>query len=219
MARYSRLFILSGARCIYDRLRLLQKRFIVAILLVLIGSGCSLYRHYEASKPENVRKTEAILSDAGFTTIKIDTDDKVGLVEDLTPYEIRSYAVQSGTVYWYYDPDICSCVYEGHQGDYDRYLMAQRQESDTAQYAAQSDDQQVASLNALNGTFFPPPLFWIGGFAPPPHFGGGGHSDGGGHSGGHGHPGGGHPGGGHAGGGHPGGGHLGGGVHTGGGHH
>ena len=184
MARYSRLFILSGARCIYDRLCLLHKRFIVAILLVLIGSGCSLYRHYEASKPENVRKTEAILSDAGFTTIKIDTDDKVGLVEDLPPYEIRSYAVQSGTVYWYYDPDICSCVYEGHQGEYDRYQMAQRQESDTAQYAAQSDDQQVASLNALNGTFFPPPIFWIGGFAPPPHFGGGGR--GGGHGGGHG---------------------------------
>jgi hypothetical protein len=152
--------------------------------MALFGSGCAEYRRYEASKPETVRKTEAILSDAGFTTIKIDTDDKVGLVEDLSPYEIRSYAVQSGTVYWYYDPDICSCVYEGHQADFDRYQMAQRQESDTAQYAAQSDDQQVASLNALNGTFFPPPIFWIGGFAPPPHFGGGGR--GGGHGGGHG---------------------------------
>ena len=62
---------------------------------------------------------------------------------------LRSYAAQSGTVYWYYDPDICECVYEGHQGDFDRYQMAQRQETDTAQYAAQSSDQQVASLNAL----------------------------------------------------------------------
>jgi hypothetical protein len=83
-------------------------------------------------------------------------------------------------------------AYEGHQGDYDRYQMAQRQESDTAQYAAQSNDEQVASLNALNGGFFPPPIFWIGGFAPAPHFGGGGHFGGG-----HGGVGGGHGGGGH----------------------
>ena len=49
-------------------------------------------------------------------------------------------------------------------GEYDRYQIAQQQESDTAQYAAESDQQQVASLNALNGAFFPPPIIWIGGF-------------------------------------------------------
>ena len=88
-----------------------------AVLLALIVSGCAVYRRYEASKPETVRKTEAMLSDAGFTTIKIDTDDQGGLVEDLPPDEIRSYAAQSGAVYWYYDPDICACVYEGHQAN------------------------------------------------------------------------------------------------------
>jgi hypothetical protein len=153
---------------------LLHKRFIVAVLLALFVSSCALYRRYEASKPETIRRTEAMLSDAGFTTIKLDTDDKVGLVEDLPPHEIRSYAVQSGTVYWYYDPDVCECVYEGHKSDFDRYQMASQHENDTAQYAAQSDDQQVASLNALNGGFFPPPKFWIGGAAPVPFFGGGG---------------------------------------------
>ena len=131
------------------------KRFIVAVLLALIVSGCALYRRYEASKPETVRKTEEMLSDAGFTTIKVVTDDQGGLVEDLPPYEIREYSAQYGAVYWYYDPDICVCVFEGHQSDYDRYQMAQRQESDTAQYAAQSNDEQVASLNALNGAIFP----------------------------------------------------------------
>jgi hypothetical protein len=143
-----------------------QKRFIVAVLLALIVPGCSLYHHYEASRPEAVQKTEAMLSDAGFTTIKLDTSDKVGLVQDLPPHEIRSYAAQAGTVYWYYDPDVCSCVYEGHQNEFDRYQMAMRQQNDTAQYAAESGDQEVASLNALNGAFFPPPLIWVGGFAP-----------------------------------------------------
>ena len=174
-------FIQSGARCRYARTCLPHKRFIVAVLLALIVSGCSLYRRYEASKPENVRKTEAMLSDAGFTTIKLDTDDKVGLVEDLPLHEIRSYAAQSGTVYWYYDPDICGCVYEGHQSDFDRYQMASQHENDAAQYAAESNDEQVASLNALNVGFFPPPIFWIGGIAPVPHYyGGGGYRGGGG---------------------------------------
>ncbi|HZC46913.1 MAG TPA: hypothetical protein VE243_10585 [Candidatus Acidoferrum sp.] len=139
-----------------------------------------------------------MLSDAGFTTIKLDTDDKAGLVEDLPPYEIRSYAAQSGSVYWYYDPDICECVYEGHQAEYDRYQIALEHQNDVAQYAAESSDQEVASLNALNGGFFPPPILWIGGFAPAPHFGGGGRGGGeggGGRGGGHG-IGGGHGGGG-----------------------
>lgn len=166
----------------------MQRVFVFLVLFSLSASGCALYRHYQDSKPETVRKTEAMLSDAGFTTIKVDTEEKGGLVEDLPPDEIRSYKIESGDVYWYYDPDICECVYEGHQGDYDRYQMAQRQESDTAQYAAQSDDEQVASLNALNGTFFPPPIFWIGGFAPAPHFGGRGGGRGSHHGGfGHGH--------------------------------
>jgi hypothetical protein len=182
----------------------------------MLASGCSAYRRYQASKPENVRKTEAMLTDAGFTTIKIDTDDKVGLVEDLPSDEIYSYKAQSGTVYWYYDPDICECVYEGHQGEFDRYQEALQHENDAAQYAAESEDQQVAQLNALNGGLFPPPIFWIGGVAPIAHFGGGGHGGGGlggGHGGHGGHGGGGH--GGMGGGGHGG---MGGGGHGGGGH-
>ncbi len=180
-----------------------QKLFIAAVLIALTLSGCAAYRRYQASKPETVRKTEAALSDAGFTAIKLDTSDKVGLVEDLPPYEIRSYAAQSGKVYWYYDPDICACVYEGHQKDFDRYQMALQQENDIAQYADESNDQQVASLNALNGAFFPPPIFWISGFNPGPHIGGGGGGSGGpggngGFGGGHGFGGGGF-GGGHGG--------------------
>lgn len=107
-----------------------------------------------------------MLADAGFAKIKVDTSEQGGLVENLSPDEIRSYKTQSGTVYWYYDPDICSCVYEGHQNEFDRYQMALKSENDTAQYAAQSADEEVASLNALNGAYFPVPLFWVGGFPP-----------------------------------------------------
>src|ERR1035437_5097328 len=180
--------MLTAAGCIDEKADfLVQKLFIVAVLLALIVPGCSLYRHYEAARREPVQKTETMLSDAGFTTIKLDTSDKVGLVEDLPPYEIRSYAAQSGTVYWYYDPDVCSCVYEGHRSEFDRYQMAIRQQNDTEQYAAESGDEEVCLMNCFDGYVFPSPANLDGGFNPGPFIGG--------HGGGHG--GGGHGGGGH----------------------
>jgi len=174
----------------------LRNSIALVLALAMLAPGCAVYRRYEDSKPENVRKTEAMLSDAGFTTIKLDTDDKVGLVEDLPAHELYSYKTQSGPVYWYYDPDVCHCVYEGHKPEYDRYQLALQHEGDAAQYAAQSEDQEIAQLNALNGGFFPPPLFWIGGVVPIAHYGGGGGGHWGGH-GGFGHGGGGGHGGGH----------------------
>ena len=213
-----RIIILSAACRRYDFLceedSLLRRRFFVALLLALIASGCAAYRRYEASRPETIRQTESMLSDAGFHSIQIDTSDQAGLAANLPSYELRSYPASSGSVFWYYDPTNCSCVYEGHQAEYDSYLMMARQQRDAADYAAESQDQEVASLNALNGAMFPPPVFFFGGFegirGVLPSGGGGGH--GGSGRGGHGFGG--------AGGGHfgAGGGHGGAGFH-GGGHH
>jgi hypothetical protein len=200
---------------------LLRRRFFAALLLALIASGCSAYRRYEASRPETIRQTESMLSDAGFHAIQIDTSDQAGLAANLPPYELRSYPASSGSVFWYYDPKNCSCVYEGHQAEYDSYLMMARQQHDTADYAAESQEQEVASLNALNGAMFPPPVFFFGGFEgirgvlPSGGGGGRGGSGGGGHGGEGGHGGGGRGGGGFGGGG---GGHGGGGGGHGGGH-
>ena len=167
----------------------------LALIATLASQACSMYQHYEESRPENIRHTEATLSEAGFAVIKIDTADQAGLASNLPPHELRKYDVESGTVYWYYDPDACACVYEGHQDAYDRYEMIVLQEKDTAQYVEESQAREVASLNALNGLMFPPPsLFWLGAMGGGL---GGGLSGGGHHGGGVGHHGGGHGGGGH----------------------
>jgi hypothetical protein len=138
-----------------------------------------------------------MLVDAGFQKIVIDPSDTDSLASHLTPYELRSYPASGGQVIWYYDPDQCTCVFEGSQDACDRYQMLVRQQSDLAQYAAQSEDQEIVSLNAMNGTMFPPPIFWIGGSSERGRRGG----RGGGHGGGHGAGGhGGHGGGGHGGG-------------------
>ena len=143
-----------------------QNRFIIAILSTLIVSGCAAAARYEASRTNEVKRTEATLSEAGFKTVEIDTSEQVGLAKDLQPYEVRSYAAQTGTVYWYYDPDICSCVYEGHQDEFDQYKMLLRQRNDTAQYAAESERDEASSLCSLNPTFFPAPVVGFVGTHP-----------------------------------------------------
>ena len=85
----------------------------LALLTMLACPACSTYQRYEASRPANIRQTEAMLSDAGFAVVRIDTADQAGLAANLPPHELRSYDIESGTVYWYYDPDVCGCVYEG----------------------------------------------------------------------------------------------------------
>jgi hypothetical protein len=130
------------------------------MLSAVMLAGCAASRRYEASRPEKVEITEAMLSEAGFRTIKVDPSEHVGLVSDLAPHEIGAYDAPSGTVYWYYDPRICSCVYEGRQDEFDDYQMLVRQQNDTAQYVADSDDTEISSLYTLNPTYFPPPVFW-----------------------------------------------------------
>jgi len=183
------------------------RRVLFAIAAISLASGCSAYQHYQASKPDVAKKTEAMLTDAGFKTIQIDNSsaEQAGLAADLPTYELREYPISSGVVYWYYDPDFCSCVFEGNQEAFETYQMARRQQQDTADYVAESQDAEVASLNGINGMMFPPPL-WIGGYHN--YYGGGflgGGSGGGGGNGGGGHHHGGLGGGGHGIGGHGGG--------------
>jgi hypothetical protein len=173
---------------------LLRARFFLALFSALFASSCWAYQRYEASRPETIKQTESMLSDAGFRAIQIDTSEQVGLAANLPSYELRSYPVSSGSVFWYYDPKACVCVYEGHQEEYERYQMIVRQQRDTTEYAAESQEREVASLNALNGSMFPPPIFVVGGFGGgfgggsrglPPQGGGGHGFGGGGHFGGH----------------------------------
>ena len=156
------------------RTNCLQKLLVLAVLLALIASGCAVYRRYEASKPETVRKTEAMLSDAGFTTIKVDTDEKGGLVEDLPPHEIRSIrhspARSTGTTI----PTFAHAFTKATKATTTATRWRNGRRVTLRSMPPNRTMQQVASLNALNGGFFPPPIFWIGGIAPGPHFGGGG---------------------------------------------
>jgi hypothetical protein len=53
----------------------LGNRLIVAKLSAVMLAGCAASRRYEASRPEKVEVTEAMLSAAGFRTIKVDPSE------------------------------------------------------------------------------------------------------------------------------------------------
>jgi len=192
------------------RMRSFGARFTIACWMVFAAAGCSLYQHYEASQPAVVTDTESALAEAGFTRMEASYPDQLQMVQGLPSYSMHSYPTPNGNVYWYYDPGNCGCVFEGNAEAFQKYQWQLTQENDTAAYVADSEDDDVVSLNALNESMFPPSIYLLG-LGPVAggiglHGGGGGGLLGGHHGFGHGF--GGHGFGGHGfGGGHGGGGH------------
>jgi len=185
---------------------LMRPRICLAAAIATMLSCCSLYKDYQSSRPANILETEAKLEQAGFHRVAIETPTQNGAVMDLPLYRLNRYRSSTGSVYWYAEPRICSCLYEGDQIAFDRYTGLIQQEQDLATYTSESDPDQIASLGAF-GNSFPAPFLW-GGWPAVTYYrgyGGGGHGGGGGgphwghpgghhggHGGGHGGHGGGH---------------------------
>src|ERR1700682_5815038 len=93
--------------------------FLAAILG--IAESCSLYDSYEASRPANVMTIESRLEQAGFRKITIETPEQNGAVAELPLHCLNRYQSAAGSIFWYADPTICSCLYEGDQKSYERY--------------------------------------------------------------------------------------------------
>ncbi len=151
----------------------------IAIVALLIVSSCSLYQDYQASSPAKIMETEARLVKAGFERVPIQTPEQGGAVEQLPLHRLNRYDSVEGSVFWYADPTVCSCLYEGDQAAYERYAGELQQEHDTAEYMNEQAPAQLVNLSPF-GYAFPAPLIfrtwpvWI-----PPR-GGGVHSTGGG---------------------------------------
>lgn len=169
-----------------QRLAMKLRFRIVAILLILplVLGGCSLYRRYRETRPATIQQTEALLEQAGFQQLQVETPSQRQIASTLPTYEIRFYPAPQGTVYWYYDPDGCRCVYVGNADQYQQYVWEIQQQNDIAEYQAQPSDQDVAALNLLNPGFFPPILIAGGAIGIAGVSGSGSHAGGAGGSGG-----------------------------------
>ena len=160
----------------------MRHRFLKLVFLATVlvnAAACSLFDDYRASSPAKIMETEARLVKAGFERVPIQTPEQGGAVEQLPLHRLNRYSSVEGSVYWYADPTICSCLYEGDQAAYDRYAGQLQQEHDTAEYMNEQAPAQLVNLSPF-GYAFPPPLIfrtwpvWI------PPSGGGVHSTGGG---------------------------------------
>jgi len=142
------------------------------------AASCSIFSNYERSRPANILELEARLERAGFHRIPIETPAQNGAVEQLPLYKLNRYDSAKGSVFWYADPGVCHCLYQGDEQAYQQYAGILQQERETAAYVNSTSADQVAYLSPF-GYAFPPPLLWGGwpilipdgggGFRPPPH--------------------------------------------------
>jgi hypothetical protein len=161
---------------------------ITTCTILAMVSSCAMYQDYRDKKPDNIKKVETRLEAAGFKKVPIDTPVEKGAVEQLPLYELNRYDSARGSIYWYVDPTVCHCLYQGDQQSYDQYTSILQQEKETAEYVNDVRPDQVVYLSPF-GYAFPPPIFFggwpvvvagPGGFGPGRGFGGGIHSRGGG---------------------------------------
>jgi hypothetical protein len=64
-------------------------------------------------------------------------------------------------VFWYADPTICKCLFEGDELAYDRFGEELKRQNDTAAYANYGrSPEEVADLSPFGDAFPPPVLGW-----------------------------------------------------------
>lgn len=143
-------------------MRTILIRLILACAISALAESCSLYDNYEDSRPATVMEIEAQLVQAGFRRVPIESPEQNGAAAQLPMYRLNRYQSANGSVYWYADPTVCQCLYEGDQRDYETYAGLLEQEHDTAEYVNDVQPEQVAYLSPF-GYAFPPPLI-LGGW-------------------------------------------------------
>jgi uncharacterized membrane protein YgcG len=148
---------------------LVHSRIIAVAAALVVSAGltsCSAYNRYEHGKPDQVMETEARLQQAGFHRIPIDTPEQNGAVAQLALYQLNRYDSVKGSVFWYADPTICKCLYQGDLQAYLRYEGSLQQDKDIAEYMNDTEPDQLAYLGYFES--FPPPSM----FGPvwPPFF-------------------------------------------------
>ncbi len=133
-------------------------KIVYLAILVMFAAG-ALSACASRNSSTQIAEAEAMLTEAGFEPVELGSPDQIEVARTLPTHEMHYYDTGNGPVFWYYDPDQCGCVYVGGSADYDRFEDAQKQEHDISEYAAETQDEQVASLYVLNPVMFPPPLF------------------------------------------------------------
>jgi len=124
------------------------------------AASCGAFKDYENSKAENIRTVEARLEQAGFRKVPIESPAQDGAVAALPLHQLNRYDSAKGSVFWYADPTVCKCLYQGDLAAYQSYQGIVEQKRDTAEYMNDTQPSQVAYLGYF-GNDFPPPL-WYG---------------------------------------------------------
>jgi hypothetical protein len=112
---------------------------------LLVAGGCAAMRRQEA------RKTEDLLTAAGFAIQGADDPDEVTKLQSMEPLRLVRRVKDGAPVYTYADPYSCVCVYVGNAQQYAEYqrLAFQQRLADEQLEAA-----EVAENAAMMGSWW-----------------------------------------------------------------
>lgn len=135
------------------------KIILLATISAVVGS-CAAYNDYLAKRPAKVMETESQLTQAGFRKVAIQTADQHSAVAGLQLERLNQYQSADGRIFWYADPKLCQCLFEGDQVAHDHYEELLKTQSDTAEYANSGRPQEVEDLSSFGDTFPTPVQGW-----------------------------------------------------------
>jgi hypothetical protein len=92
-----------------------MRQAIVIALVIAGAAGCATMR------AAATRSTEEMLTIAGFHAEAADTPERLAHLTSLPPGRITRSTSQGQTLYVYPDPDVCRCLYEGTEAQYQEY--------------------------------------------------------------------------------------------------
>jgi hypothetical protein len=122
----------------------------VAMGAVVLLCGCA------AMERQDARKTESVLSAAGFQMRPADTPDRLAHLKTLTPLKLVPHMKDGRLLYAYADPKNCRCLFVGDEAAYQRYHQLALQQQIAQEQLMTAQMNETAAMNwGLWG-----PLWW-----------------------------------------------------------
>jgi hypothetical protein len=124
---------MEGSRPVRDTKRQIYSTIAVVFLLLL--TGCASDRYREGVAQHNVFETERLLAEAGFKMKPARSPEELEHLKTLTQSTITPRVHRDTIRYEYADAKYCECLYVGTGEAYQRYLRLVREEKDARREA------------------------------------------------------------------------------------
>ncbi len=123
--------------------------------MAMLIAACASFQETPAQKAQRI---DPVLSAAGFHLVPADSQKKQEISASMPPLTMHYYMAKDGKPrYWFADPYVCNCVYEGDEKAYQRYqnLRLQQKLVKEEERAAELNQDAAMQMNMYDPVFYP----------------------------------------------------------------